>query len=360
MNDMVNVTFIFKKRKMNVESNIDNFPKEHYYYFFEFKKKFTRNFIEEEKPNFLLRFSLKLFRKIFNRPIHLENYLNKKSLKILMDSKFVVTTNQNIFYTIYPLLFILKFFNKKMKMYTFVMGLNENYKFKNKKLANIFFKRIDCLFFISKNEKLFYDTHYPEFSQKFKYVPFSIDLNFWHYENNEIERNKILFLGNDSKRDYIFLEKLVREMPEKKFLVISSNKNLNFKDFLNVEHINSNYENQILSDIELKKLMNSAFVSIIPITNSLQPSGQSVALQSMAMEIPVMITRTDGFWDDDNLINDENIILLEENNVDIWKNNIEKLEKNSKYRDLLIKNANLSLDKYFNMKTNFELLNKYF
>jgi len=36
------------------------------------------------------------------------------------------------------------------------------------------------------------------------------------------------------------------------------------------------------------------------------------------------------------------------------------LEKNSKYRDLLIKNANLSLDKYFNMKTNFELLNKYF
>ena len=80
----------------------------------------------------------------------------------------------------------------------------------------------------------------------------------------------------------------------------------------------------------------------------------------MAMEIPVMITRTDGFWDDDNLINDENIILLEENNVDIWKNNIEKLEKNSKYRDLLIKNANLSLDKYFNMKRNFELFNKYF
>ena len=34
-------------------------------------------------------------------------------------------------------------------------------------------------------------------------------------KNNEIERNKILFLGNDSKRDYIFLEKLVREMPEK-------------------------------------------------------------------------------------------------------------------------------------------------
>ena len=37
--------------------------------------------------------------------------------------------------------------------------------------------------------------------------------------------------------------------------------------------------------------MNSAFISIIPIVDSLQPSGQSVALQSMAMEIPVMITK---------------------------------------------------------------------
>ena len=106
--------------------------------------------------------------------------------------------------------------------------------------------------------------------------------------------------------------------------------------------------------------MNSALVSIIPITNSLQPSGQSVALQSMAMEIPVIITKTDGFWDNDNLINNNNIVLLEENNLEIWKDTIEKLEKNSKYRNLLIENAKLSLDKYFNIKTNFELLNKYF
>ena len=59
MNDMVNVTFIFKNRKMNVESNIDNFPKEHYYYFFEFKKKFTRNFIEE-KTQFFIKIQFKI------------------------------------------------------------------------------------------------------------------------------------------------------------------------------------------------------------------------------------------------------------------------------------------------------------
>ena len=41
-----------------------------------------------------------------------------------------------------------------MKIYTFVMGLNENLKLSNKKLAKIFFKSIDYLFFISKNEKI--------------------------------------------------------------------------------------------------------------------------------------------------------------------------------------------------------------
>ncbi len=360
MNDMENVTFIFKKRKVNVESNIEYFAKEHYYYFFEFKKKYNTSFIEEEKPNIILFFFLKIFRKIFKQPLYLENYIKIKSIGKLINSRYVITTNQNILYSIYPLLFILKFFRKKMKIYTFVMGLNENLKLNNKKLSRIFFKSVDYLFFISKNEKIYYENIYPEFTKKFKYIPFSIDLDFWKYKKNETVRDKILFLGSDSKRDYIFLEQLIKHMPEKKFLVVSSNKDLNFTDYSNVDHFNSNYENQILTDLELKKLMDSAFVSIIPIVNSLQPSGQSVALQSMAMKIPVMITNSDGFWDLDNLVNNKNIVLLKENNIELWKNSIEKLENNLKYKNYLIKNASLTLEEYFNIKSNFELLSKHF
>jgi len=360
MNDMENLTFIFKKRKMNVESNIAHFAKEHFYYFFEFKKKYTTNFIEEEKPNIVLFLCLKMFRKIFKRPLYLENYTKIKSIGKLINSRYVITTNQNILYSIYPLLFLIKFFKKKIKIYTFVMGLNENLKLSNKKLAKIFFKSIDYLFFISKNEKNYYENIYPEFAKKFKYIPFSIDLDFWKYKKNETVRDKILFLGSDSKRDYIFLEQLIKHMPEKEFIVVSSNDNLNFTDYLNVEYYNSNYENQILTDLELKNLMNSAFISIIPIVDSLQPSGQSVALQSMAMEIPVMITKTNGFWDPDNLINNKNVVLLKENSLELWKNEIEKLENNSKHRDHLIENSRLTLEKYFNIESNFKLLSQYF
>ena len=59
---------------MNVESNIEYFAKEHFYYFFEFKKKYTTNFIEEEKPNIIFLLCFKIFRKIFKRPLYLENY----------------------------------------------------------------------------------------------------------------------------------------------------------------------------------------------------------------------------------------------------------------------------------------------
>ena len=39
----------------------------------------------------------------------------------------------------------------------------------------------------------------------------------------------------------------------------------------------------------------------MPLVETLQPSGQSVALQSMSMGLPVLITKTEGFWDFDCL-----------------------------------------------------------
>ena len=58
-----------------------------------------------------------------------------------------------------------------------------------------------------------------------------------------------------------------------------------------------------ISDLELKSLMEEVGLSIIlPIYESTtQPSGQSVALQSFAMEIPVLITKFKGLWDQKNI-----------------------------------------------------------
>ena len=55
---------------------------------------------------------------------------------------------------------------------------------------------------------------------------------------------------------------------------------------------------------------------ILPLKNSTQPSGQSVALQSMSMGIPVLISKTKGFWDKDKFFDNESILFESTNNPD--------------------------------------------
>ena len=52
-----------------------------------------------------------------------------------------------------------------------------------------------------------------------------------------------------------------------------------------------------IDDLELRNIYQNAKLTIIPLKDSLQPSGQSVALQSIACGTPVIITHTSGFWD---------------------------------------------------------------
>ena len=56
----------------------------------------------------------------------------------------------------------------------------------------------------------------------------------------------------------------------------------------------------------LKDLYHNNRLTILPIKNTYQPSGQSVTLQSMAVGTPVLITKTEGFWDKNNFIDKKN------------------------------------------------------
>ena len=76
--------------------------------------------------------------------------------------------------------------------------------------------------------------------------------------------------------------------------------------------------------------MENSAISIIPLLDTLQPSGQSVALQSMALGVPVIITNTKGFWDKDFFRNNENIIFMDSNHLETWTENILNLLNNKK------------------------------
>ena len=93
----------------------------------------------------------------------------------------------------------------------------------------------------------------------------------------------------------------------------------------------------------------SSKLTIIPLVDSLQPSGQSVALQSMSCGTPVLITNTDGFWDRDKFIDDENIIFINERDSEEWELVIRSLLKDKKNLDRISKNGKGLIYSEFNL-----------
>ena len=108
----------------------------------------------------------------------------------------------------------------------------------------------------------------------------------------------------------------------------------------NIKLIKGSWNRRLLSDQQLRGFHNEELLSIIPIKDTYQPSGQSVALQSMAMKIPVMISDTIGFWDKEMFKNNENIFFVNDNNLDSWTNRIETILTNTKLKDTVSTNGN--------------------
>ena len=90
------------------------------------------------------------------------------------------------------------------------------------------------------------------------------------------EKNKILFIGNDGRREYDFALNIASSMPEYDFLFVTSNIEPNNVKSNNVTLIKGQWNQKLLTDSEIKEIYNKSLISIIPIRNSYQPSGQSV------------------------------------------------------------------------------------
>ena len=115
----------------------------------------------------------------------------------------------------------------------------------------------------------------------------------------------------------------------------------------------------LLYQTRLTKIFYECKLSIIPIkTSSLQPSGQSVALQSFAMEVPVMMSNFKGVWDKDLLLHMENIFFVDEASVDCWINNINLLLDQKELQEKLILNARKLIDENLNLSNFYKRLDK--
>ena len=201
-------------------------------------------------------------------------------------------------------------------------------------VLEIIIKRIDTFIFLGKGEYELASKMFPKYIEKFKFVPFGINLNFWKTNVNYVNRSNdyILFVGNDGNRDIDKVIKIGNSLKDVNIKIITSHPiNTEIKND-NIEVIYGNWNSNALSDESLKKYYENSILTFLPLKESFQPSGQSVTLQSMSLGIPVVITKTNGFWDIDNFNHLENIIFMEDNHLDNWINVLSSLIKD---RDLL-------------------------
>jgi glycosyltransferase involved in cell wall biosynthesis len=249
----------------------------------------------------------------------------------------LILTNDPIALSLLPILIFYKLF-KRGEIIVVIMGLFS--KPKPNKLINLFqslFIRTLLLvsskfIFLGKNEKLNAENLYLNKKNKLSYLPFCVDTNFWYQEKVE-KVYDFIFVGNDGNRDYKFLIEMVEHLQNYKFLVISNNYQLTeyFENniVLNGDFYKGSMSESKITDAELRTFYNQAKVSLVPLNNTVQPSGQSVSLQSLSVGIPVIISDTDGNWFNGEKISSDFIYTAKQNTIESWNHLFENIYQES-------------------------------
>lgn len=365
---MKNITFVFSGNRKNLLLSKEKYARDFFYGYTEFdEKKYNLNIIEFEKPKYKLAIIFTKFESILSRllslPIYFSKILKFKNLKTLLSSNEIYLVNEGVGISTLPLLFIINL-TKSNSINLFVMGLySKKIKYSffyplHKLFIRLLVSQVNYLIFLGEGELRKAKKFHPNYlHKKFVFSPFLIDTTFWSIDEFDLKKNKdILFVGNDGNRDFKFLAKLVTALSDFSFTIVSSAENLKELDLKNVTLIDGDWSTNKLSDEDLRKIYASSKLCIIPLKNSSQPSGQSVALQSMSMGIPVLITNTEGFWDSKSFNDNQELFFIKENSIDLWASKIKLLLSDELKLDKVSKNAKKLVNEKFSIEKNSNYL----
>jgi len=350
---MKKITYIFGGGRLEKLDNNHEYAKDFFYGYHLFKedKKYETEILEiypftKSKTIFLTFIQKvdKILTKLIFLQFHFHEIFIKENFKRIRDSDVLIFSNDRLAFSFFP---ILKF-KKNLKSIVFVMGLlktHNNLKFYQKFLRPIFMSffisTVDKFVFLGKPEYEYALKKYPKYKDKFIFISFSVDYNFWSSNNKNLKNNEklnqILFVGNDGNRNYEFIKKLPSHLPEFNFVIISDQIK-EYDNLSNVNFVSGNWSRGYMNDLKLKDYYLDSFLTVLPINNTLQPSGQSVALQSISAGTPVLISKFDGFWEKDIFLDNKNIFFVENFIYDDWAKLIREL-----YQDTdLIKKVSLN------------------
>ena len=347
MNGNKKITYFFLNGRLKRINDEKPYPVEMFYGYQYLKSKFLNVSIIEARPTVIRTFIQNNIEHrighILKIPILFSYFTSIKNYLITRKSDILIFSNHRALISSYPMLLVNKLFGKSHISIVFFMGLLNNfpknvylYKFKIYFVKNIL-RFSNKVYFLNKPELDTANELFPEFENIFEYYPFSVDLDFWK-NKNQIKSNDVLFIGNDGQRDYDIVINLVNKLPNTSFTIVSKFIDRNKIKNRHCKIIEGSWDDSLLSDLDILDLYNKSKVTIIPLKDSLQPSGQSVALQSMACGTPVIISKTKGFWDNENLIDNKNIFFISNNNLKDWVDKINLVlnysnEKYNSYSD---------------------------
>jgi glycosyltransferase involved in cell wall biosynthesis len=368
------ITYVFGNGRNDKLQKKDSFASEFFYGYVELHKEFSQikiienNSSKPKKFTSILIFLDKVLRKLTNLPFFTSEICSYENFKKVLKTDLLIITNDRLAVSLIPLLLVGKIL-KTIDSCVFVMGLFGKPKIKFLGFIQRFFillilKINNNFFFLGKGEYDHAIKNYKKYAKKFHYIPFCVDTNFWTRDlSTDIDISKyqsdVLFIGNDGNRDYKIIVEIAESMPHYQFNVLTSQMN-NIKNIpSNLRLIKSNWNESLLSDTDIMKFYRNTKISIIPLIESLQPSGQSVALQSMINKVPVMITKTKGFWDKEIFHDKKNIIFVESNELKMWKASIEELIKDEKLKETVSNNAFKIVNDSLNMVTFIDKLRKF-
>lgn len=177
--------------------------------------------------------------------------------------------------------------------------------------------------------QLFGDGEYGQVMENFN-VPkerivvnqFGVDTEYW-CPDHEPEGDYVLSVGNDMRRDYELLREVAKKIGWKVVVVSARVLDGGWPD--NVSLIPGTWLSEAPIDEMIREYYRGAQCVVLPLIDSVQPSGQSVCLQAMACGKPVILTRTRGLWSESMMRDGENVIFVPPGDVEALARAIERL-----------------------------------
>lgn len=274
-----------------------------------------------------------IFYKLVGISLHFDHVFTQ--LSQIKKSNVIISTSDS---SSIPL-FILKKIGqlKKQKIVCLSVDLiNRAHKTRVYSLLRNLYSEANRIIVFSKEEKRQFKNIWN--FKNVEYVQFGIDAEFFSSKKEQkimSKNNYILTIGRDRSRDYKFLFKIARLMPNLKFLAVCSEKNIlgaeipkNVKIIFNAPYL------------QIAECFKNSFCFLLPLHELKRASGQIAFLEAAASGLPIIASPVLSLKENYEFKESEGVYLIEKNSLK-WKDKIKEIYLKKNYFKRSVPGINL-------------------